>query len=52
MENTKDEMRNFARAEFERHRNVTELDQIKYLISTGRDQFRQMVRYVDEMGRR
>lgn len=52
MDETRDEMRSFARVEFERHRNETDLLQIKYLISTGRDQFKQMSRYVDEMGRR
>jgi hypothetical protein len=32
---TKKEMREFARAEFERHRNVTDLGDIRYLISVS-----------------
>ena len=49
---TRDEMRRYARGEFERNRTVADLTQIRYLVSTGREQFRQMGRYVDEMGRR
>ena len=45
-------MRDFAREEFERNRNVTELGQIRYLISTGKTQFDSMRRYVDEQARR
>ncbi|KAF2463506.1 uncharacterized protein BDR25DRAFT_107924 [Lindgomyces ingoldianus] len=36
---TKRDMQQFARAEFERHRNVTDLSHIRYLISTGKTQF-------------
>ena len=43
------EMRNFAREEFERHRLVEDLTQIRYLVSTGREQKNTMRRYVDEM---
>ena len=48
---TRDEMRRFARDEFELHKNVTDLEKIKYLISTGRTQFIEMSRYVDEQAR-
>ena len=43
---TRGEMRLFARREFERNRHVDDLSQIKYLISTGRDQMNGMTRYV------
>ncbi|KAF2266250.1 complex 1 lyr protein [Lojkania enalia] len=36
---TKNDMRQFARAEFEQHKNVTDLQHIRYLISTGKVQF-------------
>ncbi|ORY11410.1 hypothetical protein BCR34DRAFT_326138 [Clohesyomyces aquaticus] len=36
---TRTDMRQFARAEFERHKNVTDLGHIRYLISTGKAQF-------------
>lgn len=52
MENTRVEMRAFAREEFERNRHVEDLGHIRYLISTGTEQFKSMGRYVDEMGRR
>ncbi|KAF2184965.1 hypothetical protein K469DRAFT_577592 [Zopfia rhizophila CBS 207.26] len=38
----KNEMRQFARAEFEQHRNVTDLSHIRYLISTSKTQFDSM----------
>ena len=47
---TRAEMRAFARTEFERNRDVDDLTQIRYLLSTGREQFNTMRRYVDEMG--
>jgi Complex 1 protein (LYR family) len=46
---TKQEMRTFARDEFERSRNVQDLEHIRYLISTGKEQFKSMSRYVDQM---
>lgn len=49
---TRIEMRDFAREEFERNRHVTELTQIRYLISTGKTQFDSMKRYIDEQARR
>ena len=48
---TRVEMRDFAREEFERNRHVTELGQIRYLISTGKTQFNSMRRYIDEQAR-
>lgn len=47
--NTRDEMRTFAREEFERNKNVDDLTQIRYLVSTGKEQFESMRRYVDEL---
>ena len=46
---TRDEMRTFAREEFERNKNVDDLTQIRYLVSTGKEQFKSMRRYVDEL---
>lgn len=43
------EMRSFARMEFERNREITDIMMIRYLLSAGRDQFRNMSRYVEEM---
>ena len=43
------EMRAFAREEFIRHRQVTDIAKIRYLISTGREQFRSMSRYVEQI---
>lgn len=45
---TKNEMREFARAEFERNREVSDIGHIRYLISTGKTQFDGMRRYIDE----
>ncbi|KAF2749349.1 hypothetical protein M011DRAFT_475448 [Sporormia fimetaria CBS 119925] len=39
---TRKDMRQFARAEFEQHRKVTDLDHIRYLISSGKAQVTQM----------
>jgi hypothetical protein len=46
---TRDEMRQFARAEFEQHRQVTDQQHIRYLVSNGKTQFDAMRRYVDEL---
>ncbi|CAD6447823.1 a1de1d1a-e25f-40ed-9d2b-0d07fe3d7323 [Sclerotinia trifoliorum] len=43
---SRDEMRRFVRDDFERHRNVTDLSQIKYLIGTGKTQWEGMERYI------
>lgn len=48
---TRDEMKTFAREEFERNRNVYDLTQIRYLVSTGKEQFESIRRYVDELVR-
>ncbi|PYH47389.1 LYR motif-containing protein 2 [Aspergillus saccharolyticus JOP 1030-1] len=45
---TRDELRNYARNEFERHREVTDLQHIRYLLSTGKAEFETMRRYLDE----
>ncbi|PWY93587.1 hypothetical protein BO94DRAFT_347015 [Aspergillus sclerotioniger CBS 115572] len=45
---TRDELHSYARREFERNRNITDLQHIRYLISTGKSEFEMMKRYVDE----
>ncbi|KAL4797559.1 hypothetical protein BDV19DRAFT_386986 [Aspergillus venezuelensis] len=45
---TRSELRDYARTEFERHRNVTDLQHIRYLLSTGKSEFDMMKRYIDE----
>ncbi|KXH65998.1 complex 1 protein [Colletotrichum salicis] len=47
--NTRVESRRYARDEFERHRDVTDLGHIRYLISTGKTEWQGMERYVDGM---
>jgi hypothetical protein len=49
---TRDEMRQFARSEFEQHRHVTDLHHIRYLVSSGKTQFDAMKRYIDEQAGR
>ncbi|KAH8906366.1 complex 1 LYR protein [Coniochaeta sp. PMI_546] len=44
---TRAETRKFARDEFERHRQVTDLDHIRYLLSTGKTEWESMERYID-----
>lgn len=46
---TRDEMRQYARQGFELNRDVTDLTQIRYLISTGKTEFESMQRYIDEL---
>lgn len=46
------EMKSFAREEFERNKAVEDLTHIRYLVSTGKDQFKTMERYVDELAGR
>ncbi|KAF1914841.1 hypothetical protein BDU57DRAFT_540714 [Ampelomyces quisqualis] len=41
-EGARNDMRQFARAEFEQHRNVYDLGHIRYLISYGKTQFQTM----------
>lgn len=41
-----------ARAEFERNKNVQDIGQIRYLVSTGKTEFEAMERYVDELAAR
>jgi hypothetical protein len=42
----------YARNEFERQKNVTDLTQIRYLVSTGKAEFEGMQRYIDELAAR
>jgi len=35
-------MKHYAREEFEQHREVTELRQVKYLLSTGKAEFERL----------
>ncbi|KAK0648879.1 hypothetical protein B0T16DRAFT_122444 [Cercophora newfieldiana] len=44
---TRAETRRFAREEFERHRGVTDLNHIRYLLSTGKTEWESMERYID-----
>ncbi|KAF3014149.1 hypothetical protein G7054_g6855 [Neopestalotiopsis clavispora] len=46
---TRSETRGFARAEFERHRGVTDLAHIRYLLSTGKTEWETMERYIEGM---
>ncbi|KAJ4987832.1 complex 1 protein [Stagonosporopsis vannaccii] len=39
---TRADMRHFARAEFKQHRHITDLDHIRYLLSTGKTQYQTM----------
>jgi len=38
-----------ARGEFERNKHVTDITQIRYLVSTGKTEFDTMARYIEEM---
>ncbi|KAI1849158.1 hypothetical protein JX265_012791 [Neoarthrinium moseri] len=46
---TRSETRSFARAEFERHRAVTDIGHIRYLLSTGKTEWEAMERYMGGM---
>ncbi|KAB2579945.1 LYR motif-containing protein 2 [Lasiodiplodia theobromae] len=48
---TRHELHQYARAEFERNRDVTDLAHIRYLISTGKTEFDSMKRYIEEQAR-
>lgn len=45
---TRAEMKDFARAEFERNRGVNDETTIRYLVSLGKTEFERMERYVLE----
>ncbi|KAJ5860882.1 Complex 1 LYR protein [Penicillium soppii] len=45
---TRTELHHYARTEFERHRELTDLQHIRYLLSTGKSEFEMMRRYIDE----
>ncbi|KAG0645502.1 hypothetical protein D0Z07_8731 [Hyphodiscus hymeniophilus] len=44
---TRGETLRFAREEFKRHKHVTDITHIRYLISTGKTQWDTMERYID-----
>jgi len=44
----RNEMKSFAREEFERNKDVQDLGHIRYLVSTGKEEFERVRRYVDE----
>ncbi|OTA68657.1 hypothetical protein K449DRAFT_461489 [Hypoxylon sp. EC38] len=46
---TRAETLNFARAEFERHRHITDISHIRYLLSTGKTEWESMERYIGRM---
>ncbi|CAK7221262.1 hypothetical protein SBRCBS47491_004468 [Sporothrix bragantina] len=46
---TRTETLRFAREEFERHRGVTDLTHIRYLISTGKTEWENTERYIGGM---
>ncbi|KAH7018376.1 uncharacterized protein B0I36DRAFT_38641 [Microdochium trichocladiopsis] len=46
---TRRETQGFARAEFERHRSVSDLGHIRYLLSTGKTEWDGMQRYIGSM---
>ncbi|EME49166.1 hypothetical protein DOTSEDRAFT_142881 [Dothistroma septosporum NZE10] len=48
---TRQEMREFARVEFERYRHVDDLGHVRYLCSTGKTQLDSMKRYVEQTTR-
>lgn len=45
--NTREETLRFARDEFKRNKEVKDIVQIRYLISTGKTQWESMERYID-----
>ena len=42
----------YAKKEFERNKHVTDISQIRYLVSTGKTEFESMARYIDELAAR
>lgn len=42
----------YAKGEFERHKEVSDVGKIRYLVSTGKTEFDGMKRYLHEMGGR
>lgn len=45
--NTREETLRFAKGEFKRNKEVKDITQIRYLISTGKTQWESMERYID-----
>ncbi|KAI1500164.1 hypothetical protein F5X99DRAFT_253718 [Biscogniauxia marginata] len=46
---TRAETRGFARAEFERHRGITDLGHMRYLLSMGKTEWETMKRHIGDM---
>ncbi|KAF6223104.1 hypothetical protein HO173_013317 [Letharia columbiana] len=47
---TKEEMKRYAREEFEQHKAVEDLRKIRYLLSTGKTEFERLGKQVSNMG--
>ena len=47
---TREEMKKYARDEFERHKAVQDLRKIRYLLSTGKTEFERVGKQVSSMG--
>ena len=47
---TREEMKRYAREEFERHRDVNDSGKIRYLLSTGKTEFERLGKQVSGMG--
>ncbi|PHH66992.1 hypothetical protein CDD81_4387 [Ophiocordyceps australis] len=45
--NTRAETRRHVRQEFERHRHVKDISQIRYLLSTGKTEWESLERYIE-----
>ena len=46
----REEMKSYAREEFERHKDVDDSRKIRYLLSTGKTEFERLGKQVSEMG--
>ncbi|KAH8693736.1 hypothetical protein BGW36DRAFT_383601 [Talaromyces proteolyticus] len=49
---TRTEMRDYARAEFDRNKGVEDVAHIRYLLSAGKTEFDTMRRYIEELASR
>lgn len=47
---TREEMKRYAREEFERHKAIEDLRKIRYLLSTGKTEFERLGKQVSGMG--
>lgn len=48
----RDEPISYAKNEFARNKHVSDITQIRYLVSTGKAEFETMSRYIDELAAR